>query len=54
MEIKTEIMTEILKLLKRMNTAYLLSEWDNSEETEVQALIREASGLYSDYFENKN
>ena len=32
----------------------MLSEWDDLEETEAQALIREASDLYSDYFENKN
>ena len=51
MEVDTELMNEIVKLLKQM---YDLSQKEDWDEPIAQFLVLEGGDLYADYFRNNN
>jgi hypothetical protein len=51
MEVDTELMKEIGKLLKRMHDMSIKEDW---EEADAQFLIMDGGDLYADYFRNNN
>lgn len=51
MEIDTQTLYEIQKLLKRM---YDMSQSEDWDESTAQELIMDGGDLYADYFRNNN